>query len=74
MARAVPIAFGLTPTFGVVCLLAAAVGLVVGGLTLLLSSEARASRLPVLLGSALAGPAFMLGIAALVALLFSDSS
>lgn len=74
MAAVVPIAFALTSTFWVACVAAAAVGIVIGGLTLLVSSEARESRLSVLLGSALAGPAFMFAIAALIALLFSDNS
>ena len=74
MAGSVPTAFVLTPTFWIACLVAAAVGILIGGLTLLVSSEARKSRVAVLLGSALAGPAFMVAILVLVALLFSDSS
>jgi hypothetical protein len=74
MGTDLPLAFGLTPTFWVACAIAAIVGLSVGGFVAATSAEARENWLFVLLGSALAGPIFVFGLAGLVALLFSDSS
>jgi hypothetical protein len=68
MSTVVPVAFGLTPTFWVACAAAAAVGFAIGALALAVSVEARESRAAVLIGSALAGPIFILALAGLVAL------